>query len=71
MPRRLTHPDRRISFQWHAEAIDKIYDEVAPTGPGDLAIVTRVPLGVVGCCDAVEFPAGYGDLEGRRRVGCG
>ena len=24
-------------FQWYAEAIDKIYDEVAPTGPGDMA----------------------------------
>lgn len=35
-------------FQWYAEAIDKIYDEVAPTSPGDLAIVARVPLGVVG-----------------------
>ena len=35
-------------FQWYAEAIDKIYDEVAPTAPGDLALVSRVPLGVVG-----------------------
>lgn len=35
-------------FQWYAEVIDKIYDEVAPTGLGDLALVRRVPLGVVG-----------------------
>ena len=35
-------------FQWHAEAIDKLYDEVAPTGGRDLALVRRVPLGVVG-----------------------
>lgn len=35
-------------FQFYAEAIDKIFDEVAPTCPGDLAIVARVPLGVIG-----------------------
>ena len=35
------------TLQWYAEACDKVYDEVAPTGPGALATVTRVPLGVV------------------------
>ena len=43
-------------FQWYAEAIDKIYDEVAPTGPGDLAIIKRVPLGVVGAVTPWNFP---------------
>lgn len=43
-------------FQWYAEAIDKIYDEVAPTSPGDLAIVARVPLGVVGAVTPWNFP---------------
>ncbi|KPD10731.1 aldehyde dehydrogenase [Phaeobacter sp. 11ANDIMAR09] len=43
-------------FQWHAEAIDKLYDEVAPTGPGDLALVSRVPLGVVGAVTPWNFP---------------
>lgn len=43
-------------FQWYAEAIDKIYDEVAPTGPGDLALVHRVPLGVVGAVTPWNFP---------------
>ncbi|MCV6584966.1 MAG: aldehyde dehydrogenase [Marinibacterium sp.] len=43
-------------FQWYAEAIDKIYDEVAPTGPGDLALVRRVPLGVVGAVTPWNFP---------------
>lgn len=43
-------------FQWYAEAIDKMYDEVAPTGPGDLAIVRRVPLGVVGAVVPWNFP---------------
>lgn len=43
-------------FQWYAEAIDKIYDEVAPTGSGDLALVSRVPLGVVGAVTPWNFP---------------
>ena len=43
-------------FQWYAEAIDKVYDEVAPTGPGDLALVQRVPLGVVGAVTPWNFP---------------
>lgn len=43
-------------FQWYAEAIDKIYDEVAPTGLGDLALVRRVPLGVVGAVTPWNFP---------------
>ena len=43
-------------FQWYAEAIDKIYDEVAPTAQGDLALITRVPLGVVGAVTPWNFP---------------
>jgi gamma-glutamyl-gamma-aminobutyraldehyde dehydrogenase len=43
-------------FQWYAECIDKLYDEVAPTGPGDLALVRRVPLGVVGAVTPWNFP---------------
>lgn len=33
---------------WYAEAIDKIYDEIAPTSHQALALVTREPVGVVG-----------------------
>jgi gamma-glutamyl-gamma-aminobutyraldehyde dehydrogenase len=43
-------------WQWYAEAIDKIYDEVAPTGRGDLALVRREPLGVVGAVVPWNFP---------------
>ncbi len=43
-------------FQWHAEAIDKIYDEIAPTGGRDLALVRRTPLGVVGAVVPWNFP---------------
>ena len=43
-------------FQWHAEAVDKLYGEIAPTGEGDLALVQRVPIGVVGCVTPWNFP---------------
>ena len=43
-------------FQWHAEAIDKMYDEIAPTGGRDLAMVRRVPLGVIGAVVPWNFP---------------
>ena len=41
---------------WYAEAIDKLYDEVAPTGPNALALVTREPVGVVGAIVPWNFP---------------
>lgn len=43
-------------FQWHAEAIDKLYDEIAPTGGRDIAMIRRVPLGVVGAVVPWNFP---------------
>jgi 4-guanidinobutyraldehyde dehydrogenase/NAD-dependent aldehyde dehydrogenase len=44
------------TLRWYAEAIDKIYDEVAPTGPGALALITREPMGVVGAIVPWNFP---------------
>lgn len=43
-------------FQWHAEAIDKLYDEIAPTGGRDIAMIRRVPLGVIGAVVPWNFP---------------
>jgi acyl-CoA reductase-like NAD-dependent aldehyde dehydrogenase len=43
-------------IEWYAEAIDKIYGEVAPTGPGSLATITREPMGVVGAIVPWNFP---------------
>lgn len=43
-------------FQWHAEAIDKLYDEIAPTGGRNLAMIRRVPLGVIGAVVPWNFP---------------
>jgi len=42
--------------QWYAEAIDKVYDQIAPTGPEALALITREPLGVVGAIVPWNFP---------------
>jgi acyl-CoA reductase-like NAD-dependent aldehyde dehydrogenase len=41
---------------WYAEAIDKLYDEVAPTGPDALALITREPVGVVAAIVPWNFP---------------
>lgn len=49
-------PGSAAIFQWYAEAIDKVYDEVAPTGEGDLVLVRREPLGVVGAVVPWNFP---------------
>ncbi len=44
------------ALRWFAEAIDKVYDEIAPTGPGALALITREPVGVVGAVVPWNFP---------------
>lgn len=41
---------------WNGEAIDKVYDEVAPTGSNELGLVTREPLGVVAAIVPWNFP---------------
>jgi acyl-CoA reductase-like NAD-dependent aldehyde dehydrogenase len=43
-------------IQWYAEAIDKIYDEVAPTSYDALALITREPMGVIGAIVPWNFP---------------
>ena len=35
--RSLDIPDSAATIRWHAEATDKLYDQVAPTGPGAVA----------------------------------
>jgi acyl-CoA reductase-like NAD-dependent aldehyde dehydrogenase len=49
-------PSTANAIRWYAEAIDKIYDEVAPTGRDSLALVTREPLGVVAAIVPWKFP---------------
>ncbi|HEY9536490.1 MAG TPA: aldehyde dehydrogenase [Kiloniellaceae bacterium] len=43
-------------IRWYAEAVDKVYDEVAPTGDDAVAMLVREPLGVVGAVVPWNFP---------------
>ena len=43
-------------FRFYAEAIDKISDEVAPTPPGTLGLIRKVPLGVIGAVIPWNYP---------------
>ncbi|MEM7319850.1 MAG: aldehyde dehydrogenase family protein, partial [Pseudomonadota bacterium] len=44
------------TFRYYAEALDKVPGEVAPTAPGILGLVHRVPVGVVGAIVPWNFP---------------
>ncbi|MDT0683047.1 aldehyde dehydrogenase [Roseicyclus sp. F158] len=44
------------AIRFYAEAIDKLYGEIAPTGPGNLGLVHREPVGVVGAIVPWNFP---------------
>ena len=41
---------------WYAEAVDKVYDEIAPTAASALALITREPMGVVGVIVPWNYP---------------
>ncbi|NUT78642.1 aldehyde dehydrogenase [Pseudomonas sp. C1C7] len=43
-------------FGWYGEALDKLYDQVAPTAPSALATITREPLGVIAAVVPWNFP---------------
>jgi gamma-glutamyl-gamma-aminobutyraldehyde dehydrogenase len=49
-------PDAIRTFRWFAEAIDKVFDAVAPTGPDALGLIVREPVGVVGAVVPWNFP---------------
>jgi gamma-glutamyl-gamma-aminobutyraldehyde dehydrogenase len=49
-------PDAVKTFRWYAEAIDKVFDAVAPTGPEALGLIVREPIGVVGAVVPWNFP---------------
>ena len=49
-------PETIHCIKWHAEAIDKIYDQTAPTGDGALAVILREPIGVVAAILPWNFP---------------
>jgi gamma-glutamyl-gamma-aminobutyraldehyde dehydrogenase len=43
-------------FAWYGEALDKLYDQVAPTAGNAVAMITREALGVVGAVVPWNFP---------------
>ncbi len=49
-------PETAHCYAWYGEAIDKRYDEIAPTGANALATVTREPLGVVAAVVPWNYP---------------
>jgi acyl-CoA reductase-like NAD-dependent aldehyde dehydrogenase len=54
--RRVDVPGARNCFAWYAEAIDKVYGEIAPTGIDALALIGREPIGVVGAVVPWNYP---------------
>nr|WP_315426653.1 aldehyde dehydrogenase [uncultured Albidiferax sp.] len=43
-------------IRWYGEAVDKVYDEIAPTANTALALITREPVGVVGVIVPWNYP---------------
>jgi gamma-glutamyl-gamma-aminobutyraldehyde dehydrogenase/4-guanidinobutyraldehyde dehydrogenase/NAD-dependent aldehyde dehydrogenase len=43
-------------IRWYGEAVDKIYDEIAPTASTALALITREPMGVIGVIVPWNYP---------------
>ncbi|MEM9329907.1 MAG: aldehyde dehydrogenase [Pseudomonadota bacterium] len=49
-------PETIHCIKWHAEAIDKIYDQVAPQSDDHMAMIVREPIGVVAAVLPWNFP---------------
>ena len=58
-------PSTARCIGWYAEAVDKVYDEIAPTGRHALALITREPVGVV----AAIVPWNYPMIMAARKLG--
>jgi len=49
-------PETIACLIWHAEAADKIYDQVSPASDDHIAMILREPVGVVGLVLPWNFP---------------
>ena len=45
------------TLRWYAEAADKVYGRIAPTGPNATGLIVKEPVGVVGAVLPWNFPA--------------
>jgi 4-guanidinobutyraldehyde dehydrogenase/NAD-dependent aldehyde dehydrogenase len=43
-------------LRWYGEAVDKVYDQIAPTAKDSLALITREPVGVVAAIVPWNYP---------------
>ncbi len=46
-----------LTIRWYAEAIDKVFGKVSPTGADNVGLVVREPAGVVGIVVPWNFPS--------------
>lgn len=49
-------PETIHTIKWHAELIDKIYDQTAPAGDDAISMIVREPIGVVAAVLPWNFP---------------
>lgn len=49
-------PDSIETLRWHAEATDKIYDQMSPAPRDVVSMIVREPIGVVGAVIPWNFP---------------
>ncbi len=49
-------PETTACLAWYAEAADKLYDQVSPSGDSAMGIIVREPSGVVACVLPWNFP---------------
>ncbi len=49
-------PESIHTIKWHAEAVDKIYDQVAPAQDDAISMIVREPIGVVAAVLPWNFP---------------
>jgi gamma-glutamyl-gamma-aminobutyraldehyde dehydrogenase/4-guanidinobutyraldehyde dehydrogenase/NAD-dependent aldehyde dehydrogenase len=53
---RIDMPMAAQCIAWYAEAIDKVYDEIAPTGREAVSLIRREPVGIVAAVVPWNFP---------------
>ncbi len=49
-------PETMHCLEWHAEAADKLYDQISPSGDDAVGMIVREPAGVVACVLPWNFP---------------